>query len=330
MLQTLDVSSNEINLHPWGVVATCNWAQLDISDNGMDCDKLAELVCADSPVLEDLHLSGPLDAECIDMLVNEHWPQLRKLEILRSNLDDSLMGVLATADWPSLSCLELHGLSQLTNQGIRHLLEADWPLIRRLALWSFASEYGSFSLLAKKWPQLQFLGLGRISRDGHEAVPRDLPDWLQIRELHLACAGLDAHAVKLLSSGQNCCLSSATMIERLLLKPFENQLMKAWLPSSHTCSSLACSHSLATSPTHSLTSSCTHSLTHPPTHSLTHSPTRPPTHSLRFTHFLAHPPVHLFACYLNWACVLTKSCLQPVAAQPTHSCTSMAELKLYN
>ena len=107
-------------------------------------------MCADSPVLEDLHFSGPPDAECIDMLVCELLPQLQKLEIWHSNLNDSLMGLLATADWPSLNCLELHALSQLTNQGIRHLLKADWPLIRRLALWSFASEYGSFSLLAKK------------------------------------------------------------------------------------------------------------------------------------------------------------------------------------
>ena len=135
MLQTLDVAMTHFVVSSWGVVASCNWAQLqslDMRGNRMDCDKLAELVCADWPLLEELHLSELLDANSINMLIGEQWPQLQMLEIRNSNLDDTMMHLLATADWPLLEWLELHGLSQMTDQGIRHLLRAGCLLIRRL------------------------------------------------------------------------------------------------------------------------------------------------------------------------------------------------------
>ena len=168
----------------------------------MDCDKLAELVYADWPLLEELHLSELLDADSVNMLIGEQRPQLQILEIRNSNLDDTMMHLLAKADWPSLEYLELHGLSQMTDQEIRHLLRAGCLLIRCLLCGAFLHSWHISCLLAKQWPQLQFLNLGRTTRRRHESIPRSLPEWLQIKKLHLANAGLNAHAVKLLSSGQ--------------------------------------------------------------------------------------------------------------------------------
>lgn len=132
MLQTVDLSDTSLHDESCTILATCEWPQLrslNISANNIGTAGLRHLVTANWPLLGELILSGPMDAQCIRLLCNGQLPQLKKLVMTACNLDDVSVALLATAHWPLLESLKLGQVPELTNQAVRHLLTADWPLI---------------------------------------------------------------------------------------------------------------------------------------------------------------------------------------------------------
>lgn len=126
----------------------------------------------------------PLDSVAISTLTQACWPQLRRLSLTSSGLDNNSAMLLTQGNWP-LKDLDL-SWNPLGPASLRWLVKAQWQL-KSLCLIDVKLEATNVKELVRaKWPGLKRLYLSKNKLTSMALVPLLKAQWKELRHVNLS------------------------------------------------------------------------------------------------------------------------------------------------
>ena len=193
-----------------------NLKKLDISSNNLQDDGFYFLASSDWQKLEELVLKFlSFEARFIkDLVKRSNWPNLKKLDISRSSIDENEFYFFLSAKWPFLELLNLAS-TDITAQGLATLINSpNWPNMKALDLSETKTSDDGLEVLASlNWRLLESLKLKKtkITDEGIKSLVSKA-DWPNLKTLDVSVNEIQDEGLEALSSGK------LTRLENLKLK----------------------------------------------------------------------------------------------------------------
>jgi len=145
---------------PWSTLQRLRVNFAQITPSGM-----YSLIQAHLPQLQELCFVNSVwytEGKDLAILAQAQWPLLSKLELIGVSASFEGMRHLVTGQWPMLHTVIFES-SDITDKHIPLLVQAHWPNVQNLTLAGYFEHMEGLDMCMCKWPALQTLKLGMVT-----------------------------------------------------------------------------------------------------------------------------------------------------------------------